>query len=1099
MKQIFYLTLLSLLLGSGVMHAQLQLRLEPVSANMTVGEERNFNLVVESGFQNIVGVQFTITFDHSRLEFVEAYPLVDTMIMGQFEGMAMNYIPPPGLPTQGQGIALSWVDDELKGQSLAPGTALATVRLRAKSAGSSMLRVTCDTDKYICEVVHENGNLINLVTQPATINVLGSGNNLTVTAGAITAGAGSTACVPVTVNNFMDVSVMGFGMNWETNILTFSHLQNCNPVLGLDCNPPFPNSSFGVFADNLLVSWFSLNSATLPNGSILFEVCFDVAGNLGQTDFITFDPDPEFRNDDGDLIPVNTIGGSVTIGNVRNVILDIADRNVCAEDTFCVPIHVDKFTDIVGIQTFLTYDPAKATLVDIKGCNPKLGYAACGLGTFDFQLTNDTLTMLFIDPSPMFDGVTLDSGEVMINVCFENLMAEGDSMEIKFLTSKDPNVSEALDVDGEIGLIQRNGWVKTIQCDCNLAVGATLITKVTCPGGNNGAINLIVSGGSGNFTYTWNPVLPNTKNPTGLTAGTYRVTITDNTIPNCSWTSNNINVSQPDVFMLTPTVVHETCVGTMDGSITLGITGGTGPFQVNWGGGLTGNPIMNLSGGSYTPTITDFAGCTFAGTAITVNSTSINPVPLVTQISCFGANNGAINLQLDPVGGPYTVTWMPQTAGSGQSISNLPPGTYFPTVLSAGGCEVQLEGIQIFQPDQIVATPNIVNVVCNGEATGSITLNVSGGVSPYDYNWPGNITTKDRANLTAGSYPLTITDDSGCTRAFSFSVVNSNPAITVSGTTTPAVSGMDNGGIVLTVGGGLSPYTYLWSPNGATTKDLTGVAAGSYTVVVTDANGCTKSHTIVVNAVGEENIFFVKSEYDGFNTSCDGACDGTLVALPPSSAVLPLSYKWGASAGGSTNAALFDLCKGMYSVTITDANNKVFTGSTTLSGPPPWSINAQSAGEPPVASAFVSVNGVFQQPYEFLWSTGETSDVISELDAGTYCVSVTNGRGCTKTACVEIFDMDCLLSREVITPNGDNHNDVLIITCVQDERYMNNELNIFNRWGQLVYSTMNYANDWGGISQGGNDLPEDVYFFVLEYETQLGEKEILKGSFNILR
>jgi gliding motility-associated-like protein len=1015
----------------------------------------------------------------------------------------MNYNPPPGLPTQGAGIALNWIDVGLQGQTLAPGTAIARVRLRAKATGSSMLRVTCDNDLYTCEVVHENGNLLTLVTQPATINVLGSGNNLTVTAGAVTAASGTTACVPVTVNNFSEVAVMAFGMNWQTNILTFSHLQNCNPVLGLDCNPPFPNSSFGVFPDNLLVSWFSTNSATLPNGSILFEVCFDVVGNLGQTDLVNFSPTQEFRNDDGDLLPVNTIGGSVTIGNVRNVILDLADRNVCAEDTFCVPIHVDKFTDIVGIQTFLTYDPAKATLIDIKGCNPKLGYAACGLGTFDFQLTNDTLTMLFIDPSPMFDGVTLDSGEVMLNVCFENHMAEGDSMLVKFLNSKDPNVSEALDVDGVIGLVQHNGWVRTIQCDCNLGVGATLITKVTCPGGSNGAINLIVSGGSGSFTYTWNPALPNTKNPTGLTAGTYRVTITDNTIPNCSWTSNNINVSQPDVFMLTPTVVHETCVGTMDGSITLGITGGTGPFQVNWGGGLTGNPIMNLSGGSYTPTITDFAGCTFAGSAISVNSTSINPTPMVTQISCFGANNGAINLQLDPAGGPYTVTWMPQTAGTGQSINNLPPGMYFPTVLSAGGCEVQLEGIQIVQPEQINATSNIVNVVCNGTATGSITLNVSGGVPPYTFNWPGNITTKDRANLTAGSYPLTITDGSGCTRTFSFSVVNSNPAITVSGTTTPAVSGMNNGGIVLTVAGGLSPYTYLWSPNGATTKDLTGLAAGTYTVLVTDINGCTKMDTIVVNAVGEENIFFVKSEYDGFNTSCDGACDGTLVALPPSVAVLPLSYKWGASAGGSTNAALFDLCMGTYSVTITDGTGKVFTGTTSLSAPSPWTIQVVKDGEPPFGSVLVFISGPLQQPYDFLWSTGETSDKIDANDFGEYCVTVTNSRGCTKKSCINIVvkeDIDCLTAREVITPNGDGKNDYFKIECLgTDVRFMNYELNIFNRWGQLVYTTIDYKDDWPENNSGGYQLPEDVYFFVLEYETQLGEKEILKGSFNILR
>lgn len=1099
----YYLTLLPLLLLCSTTFGQLSVKFEPEVANLLVGQEQTFNMVVESGFDNLIGLEFTIVFDHLALDFVDAWVLLDTTPGGPFQGMELNYNPPPGPPNIGPGIKLIWVEAGLNPRSLTPGTAILAVRLRAKTPGSSQLRVFCAAGlNYPCEVINGDGVDVGLNSTPATINISGSFSGPTLIIGHETGPSGATVCVPVTVNNFTDIQTMDLGITWQTSILTFSHLQNCNPTLGLNCTGPFPNSNFGVNNNILNVSWFDpSNGVNLPNGSVLFEICYNVQGNMGQSNTVNWINNPpqakiELRNSNGVIQQVNTQNGSVTIGNTKNLTLRLANKNVCESDTFCIPIHTKDFKDIIGLQTFVTADPTKAKIIGVSNCNPKLEFPACALGTLNFQLSNDTLTMLWIDPDPLFQGKTLDSNEVMLNVCFENLMQVGDSVEIKF-TNKQHTPSEAEDKDGPIGLILTNGKAKTILCDCNLNVSAALTTNVTCPGGNNGAINLIVTGGSGNFSYQWSPALANTNNPTGLAAGIYRVTITDMDIPNCQWTSGNINVNQPPPFNITATVDDESCIGMLDGSISLAITGGTMPYTVNWGA-FQGNPITNLAGGNYTPTITDANNCVFVGQTLNVGSSNIQPAPVVTPVSCFGANNGSIALNLNPGAGPYTVTWTPSSAGTGQTITNLPPGMYTPSIVSASGCEIMLEPFIIAQPEQIVISESITHVVCHGAATGSIVLNVTGGAGNYSFTWSGGVNGKDRFNITAGTYPVTVTDGNGCTRTASYTVTNQNPAIAITATTTNATAGQSNGTITLTVTGGASPYTYLWS-NGEISKDIMNIPGGQYSVTVTDALGCTRTQTITISMADDNLITFQKSQFLGFNVSCHLACDGSLIAFPPGSAVPPVNYKWSNNAGGGTNAGVVNLCVGMYSVTITDATGKVFTGSATITEPPAWTITVQSAGEPPFASAFVNISGPLQQPYEFLWSTGDEEEILSNLIAGRYCVSVTNVRGCAKTACVEIFDMECLKAREVITPNGDNRNDEFVITCIQDERYMNNRLEIYNRWGQRVYTTTNYQNDWMGFTQGGTPLPEDVYFYVLEYTTPFGEVEVVKGTFNILR
>ncbi len=1111
MKRLYYLLLIPLLLSAWRLPAQLQVSFDPAVATLAVGEEKVFNLVVNDNFDDLVGFEFTITFDQSKLEFVEAWALVDTTSFSTFKGLGIGYIP-PGNPSFGTGVKVTYYDFNLTGKSLPDNTPFIAVKVRGKAPGTSQMTVNCDPfQDYNCEVINAQFNDIGINSSTANITVVGTFNGITATIGEETGSPGQVVCIPVTVDNFKDVSLMEFGVTWDPAILEFSSLNNCNSTLQLDCGLPLPNGNFGLFnANTIQVSWINpFNGDDLEDGAVLFEICFKIIGTQGQVSPVSFfsNPNPslppkiEFRNSNDDILQTQLNNGSVTVGNNVSVTIDIGEKNVCQGDTFCVPVTATNFTQIVGVQLYFAANPLKLDLVGVKNCHPTLQLPNCSLGNLTFNESNNVLGFLFEDPNPLDPlGITLDSGAVMFQLCYQNLMLEGQKDTIR-VVDKLPLMSEINDTSGVIGLIRRTGRITTTPCNCDLNVTATIVTKVNCPGGSDGAINLLVTGGSGNFTYTWSPTLPNTKNPKNLAAGTYKVTITDNTIPDCKWESGDIVVAlkAPQMMIEDVAIIHETCSGTKDGSIELEISGGTPNYVVNWGAGVgVGNPITGLAGGTYTATITDNNGCSLIGPALKVNSSSLVPVISSTNVTCFGSKNGTITLTLPASGEPYTITWDPSSAGTGKNLINLGPGEYTPTIEDVNGCSTSLEPILITEPAAIDLSAKTTPVVCAGQAQGAINLTPSGGTGAFTFKWSNNAVTEDLVNVLSGTYSVTATDANGCTKTGSYTVSGPANPLTLSATTTPTIINQSTGTITLAVTGGTPVYTYNWS-NGPVTKDQTGLAAGSYTVTVTDSNGCTKTLTTTINPADDNLVTFDKFDYNGYNVSCYGECDGTVVAFPPGSALEPVTFKWSQSAGGGNTALANKLCAGMHSVTITDANGKVFTGMVTVTAPPAWVIEIITDGVPPFASAFADVNGIGLPPYEYVWSNGDEDIFIGGLDADKYCVTVTNARGCQKTACVDIFDVECLMARNVITPNNDGMNDFFVINCVMDDRYSNHNLHIFNRWGQSVYATTNYNNEWRGQSQNGTELPEGAYYYVFEWVDDDGSITVVKGDITLLR
>jgi hypothetical protein len=284
----------------------------------------------------------------------------------------------------------------------------------------------------------------------------------------------------------------------------------------------------------------------------------------------------------------------------------------------------------------------------------------------------------------------------------------------------------------------------------------------------------------------------------------------------------------------------------------------------------------------------------------------------ITPVSCFAGSNGAIDIT--PTGGvpPYTYLWAPGGATT-QDLSGATAGLHSVTVKDVNNRTVS-GSWTITQPTALALSQTHVNELCNGGSTGSIDLTVTGGTGTYTYLWaPGGATTQDLAGLAAGDYSVTVTDGNGCTASLGpISITQSAPFVLSSTHVNVLCNGGSTGSIDLTVTGGTGTYTYLWSPGGATTQDLAGLAAGDYTVTVTDGNGCSASlGPISVTqpaalALGESHT-----------TTCLGSPDGS-ITLTVSGGTASYTYLW---SNGATTQNLTGLVAGSYSVTVTDAHN----------------------------------------------------------------------------------------------------------------------------------------------------------------------------------
>lgn len=371
-----------------------------------------------------------------------------------------------------------------------------------------------------------------------------------------------------------------------------------------------------------------------------------------------------------------------------------------------------------------------------------------------------------------------------------------------------------------------------------LIVDNISITAASC-NATDGAAAVTVSGGGGSYTYSWSNGAT-TNALSNVAGGTYSVTVTD--VNNCTLdTQVVINTANgPQVSVLTSD--SATCFGSADGVIEVAGSGGQGNITYSWSNGNTAASASNLVAGSYTITVSDANSCSVVQVVSISEPTALNVSNLVVVDASCGAADGSAFINPSGGTGAYTYSW--SNASTTNSIGNLTSGVYDVLVTDAYGCTQTTQASIGNANGPQISTQQLSNIQCNGSADGSIQVTVSGGQPTYTYSWSNGATTQNISSLTSGTYSVIITDGNNCSYTQQFDITE--PTALTANATSLAVCGTNNGSATITVSGGSPVYSYSWS-NGASANTISGLASGSYTCVVTDANGCT--HTQTVNVI----------------------------------------------------------------------------------------------------------------------------------------------------------------------------------------------------------------------------------------------------------
>jgi hypothetical protein len=318
--------------------------------------------------------------------------------------------------------------------------------------------------------------------------------------------------------------------------------------------------------------------------------------------------------------------------------------------------------------------------------------------------------------------------------------------------------------------------------------------------------------------------------------------------------------------------------------------------------------------GTYTVTVTDEVPCSVNATVTITQPAVLSASGVAADKSCSDKNDGTIDVTVTGGKSPYTFLW--SNSATSEDVNGLSAGTYTVTVTDANMCTTTLSKI-ISDPSALFAPATVIPVACFGQATGAITVSASGGNSSYAYLWADGFSGATRSNLLAGSYVLTLKDNKNCQKDTTIIVTQPAAALSLSSSVASVgCFGASTGSIDLTVSGGTSTYTYLWS-NAATTEDVSTLAAGSYTVTVTDANGCTATLNNVVTQPQKLAVTGVIA-----NAVCisNVRANNGGITLTVTGGTATFTYSWtGTPTYSNTVMDPTNAPAGTYSVTVTDS------------------------------------------------------------------------------------------------------------------------------------------------------------------------------------
>ena len=647
--------------------------------------------------------------------------------------------------------------------------------------------------------------------------------------------------------------------------------------------------------------------------------------------------------------------------------------------------------------------------------------------------TRDSLFTITEPNQVIFDATVVDAncnlsdGDITTNVSGGTLTSPDYTYDWQFGGSSIANTADILG--------QPAGTYTFFVTDDNLCTADTTISisninaptitldnivDVTCFGDNNGQINVTITGGTAPYTYLWNPNgISQQEDLTNAEAGTYTLEVTD--AAGCIAIQGNLTVNTPSILSASITENDATC-GLCNGTASVVANGGNGNYSFVWSSGTTGSNESNLCAGVYTVAISDNLGCTInENVAINNIGGPTGETIISTDVSCGGGNDGTATVTATGGVAPYTYFW-PHNGFTNATQNNLTAGTYFVEMTDNNNC-IRIAQVDIQEPTTI-SISSVINPSTCLNADGDITITTSGGVSPLSINWtnPGGQTTPGISGLSAGVYSVTVSDNNGCSVSQNFTITDINaPQITLTPNDVLCFGGA-TGSITSTTNGALGVMDYQWldataSPIlGEINDNIQNVITGTYTLQGTDAGtGC----ITLVSATLSEPSDLILSIPNTVDASCDISCDGQATAIV-AGGTFGYTYLW---TNGETSSTVNNLCVGVNTVTITDANGCEIQQTIlieenfqlTVTVVPTDATCGDCNGQAVVTPSGGSGN------YNILWSDGSIGLSNTGLCAGLYPFNVTDQTtGCN-------IQMDATINN-IGGPTGETVN-ITNVTC----------------------------------------------------------------------
>jgi gliding motility-associated-like protein len=571
------------------------------------------------------------------------------------------------------------------------------------------------------------------------------------------------------------------------------------------------------------------------------------------------------------------------------------------------------------------------------------------------------------------------------------------------------------------------------------------------------------------------------------------------------------------------------CYGVNDGSISISSSNGLPPYTYSWSdemGSIVGNDtINNLQAGFYYVETSDANACTSLDTvqltspdSILISLSSQEYYPGV-NISCNNGANGTIESMITGGIEDYSYSWI----GPDGFVSNesdpvqLGAGWYTLSLSDQNNC-VTIDSIQLLEPDSALTVEYSYsvqnsgsNISCFGGSDGSVSIHISGGIPNYQIYWlgPNGFSSNDTLieNLEAGIYFLSIVDSASCT--YSEQIILSQPTDSLSASASLQNNncfGDSSAFILVEASGGSPAYAIDWQgPNGFTSTNflIEDLLNGSYSYMLSDTNGCMLMDTLQVTSDAE-----IEANETQQNNTCIASSDGS-ISLAPTGGGSSYSYIWSGPNGFSSSLENINgldtglycveivsdlLCSASFCYTISDPEAiQVITFSPVYDN----GFNISTYGNNDGSISITSITGgtpIFDISWNGPDGFSSNSTFINNLISGDYILEITDLNNCLFIDTVYLSQPESLILPTGFTPNRDGYNDLYVVPGINSLNPAS--IKIYNRWGDLVFESANYANDWDGTGKNGGNLPEGTYFVIVEFEK---DNKTLNGYIDLRR